>query len=79
MSKAFDLTTALSHLAAAAPLEFDNFSGAVAAYYAELTTALVNSAPEDLVRLQGRAQTTAHLLEMIDKAKPGAKPQGSTK
>lgn len=77
MSAHNDLTTSLSHLAAAAPLEFNNFRGAAAAYYAELTTALVNSAPEDLVRLQGRAQTTAHLLEMIDKARSGAKPKES--
>lgn len=54
-------------------MEFERFKGAAAAYYAELTTALVNSAPEDLPRLQGRAQTTAHLLEMISKSTAGAK------
>lgn len=77
MSATNNLTTAISHLAAAAPLEFGHFKGAAAAYYAELTTALVNSAPEDLVRLQGRAQSAAHLLEMINKAQSGAKPKES--
>ena len=73
MSATNDLTTSLAHLAAAAPMEFERFKGAAAAYYAELTTALVNSAPEDLSRFQGRAQTTAHLLDMIAKSTPGAK------
>jgi hypothetical protein len=72
VSRITDLSTAYKHLAAAAPLEFSKLKEAAAAYYAEQTTALVNSAPEDLSRMQGRAQTASLLLSMLESVSKGA-------
>ncbi len=74
MSRTAELSTALTRIAAVAPKEFDELREAAAAYSAEQTTVLVNAAPGDLQRIQGRAQVAALLSSMITTIKPGAKP-----
>lgn len=72
MSQVTALSTALTHIAAAAPLEFNELKKAAAAYSAAENAALVTAGPDEIFTRQGRAQTAALLLSMIENVSKGA-------
>lgn len=60
-----NLTIAAAHLARMAPTDWERFMGAFSSYSTEQTTNCVQSSLEELPRNQGRAQSAAHLHDIL--------------